>query len=142
MSMVPDITDETFSTASGIALKMRMMPMSNLARKKEIKFISSMMRRFKLLANYPKTGFTEDDWEHIEITMHRNMPEDIESEAQVAGSLMGIVSQETALSTLSIVNDPAKELQQMESERDSRAVSISQGYPTNRAKGKEDEGKV
>ncbi len=133
MAMVPDITDESFSTASGIALKMRLMPMSNLARKKEIKFVNAMLHRFKLLANYPNQPFTGNDWEKIEITMNRNMPEDIASEAQVAGALSGIVSEETQLSVLSnVVDDVEAELQRKESERQAKARSMSDNYPTNR----------
>ncbi len=139
MAMVPDITDESFSTASGIALKMRLMPMSNLARKKELKFIASVKRRLRLLANYPNKPFEGDDWQAVEITMHRNMPEDLESEAAVAASLSGIVSSETQLSNLSCVDDPKKEIDRMEREKRERAESISGGYPTNRVEGTSDE---
>lgn len=129
MAMVPDITDESFSTASGIALKMRLMPMSNLARNKERKFVRGIQDRLRILANYPNQPFT--DWESVEIKMHRNMPEDLAAEASVAGSLSGIVSEETQLSILSCVDDPAKEIERKNSEREERAQA-SGGYPTNR----------
>ncbi len=75
MAMVPDITSDSFVTASGIALKMRMMPMSNLARKKDRKFKRGVQERLKLLAAYPLSqGFSGDDWKAVEVTMHRNMP--------------------------------------------------------------------
>ena len=133
MAMVPDITDESFSTASGTALKMRLMPMSNLARNKERKFVLGIQERLRLLANYPEQTFEGDDWVRCEITMHRNMPEDLASEASVAGSLSGIVSEETQLSILSCVDDPKREIERKERERDSRvAGSMADGYPTNR----------
>lgn len=135
MAMVPDITDESFSTASGIALKMRLMPMGNLARKKELKFKASIKRRLQLLANYPDEPFGDDDWMKVEVTMHRNMPEDLASEAAVAGSLSGIVSEETQLSVLSCVDDPKKELERKEKEKQERVESLSGGYPTNRVEG-------
>ena len=66
-------------------------------------------------------------------SMNRNMPEDIASEAQVAGALSGIVSEETQLSVLSnVVDDVEAELQRKESERQAKARSMSDNYPTNR----------
>lgn len=145
LAMVPDITDESFATASGIALKMRLMPMGNLARKKELKFKASIKRRLRLLANYPDKPFSDDDWMNVEITMHRNMPEDLASEADVAASLSGIVSQETQLSCLSCVDDPKKEIERMSSERQKKVESLSGGYPIGRTEGRnrnEDDGNV
>ena len=71
-AMVPDITDDNFATASGIALKMRMMPMSNLARNKELKFRRGVQERMRLLAAYPNADFAGDDWQAVEVPMHRN----------------------------------------------------------------------
>ena len=133
MAMVPDITSDSFVTASGIALKMRMMPMSNLARKKDRKFKRGVQERLKLLAAYPLSqGFSGDDWKAVEVTMHRNMPDDLESEAGVAGQLSGIVSEETQLSVLSCVSDPKAEIRRKREEQDEKADAISGGMPTNR----------
>lgn len=139
MAMVPDITDDAFSTASGIALKIRLMPMNNLARKKELKFKAAVKRRLRLLASYPNKPFSGDDWQQVEVVMHRNMPEDLESEARIAGQLSGIVSEETQLSILSCVENEEDEIERKESERQSRAESLSGGYPTNRTEEKQDE---
>lgn len=132
MAMVPDITDESFSTASGTALKMRLMPMSNLARNKERKFVLGVQERLKLLANYPDKPFSGDDWEHVEIIMHRNMPEDLISEANVASSLSGIVSEETQLEILSCVDDVQKEIARKNQEKEARTQIMTDGLPTNR----------
>lgn len=129
-AMIPDISDESFGTASGIALKMRLLPMSNLAMKKERKFKSAMRRRYRLLASYPNKPF--DDAEGVEIVMYRNMPEDLASEATLAGSLAGIVSEETQLSVLSCVDDPKEEMARKESERDRMADAMAGAFPTNR----------
>ena len=122
LSMVPDISNEAFGTASGIALKMRLQPMSNLARKKDRKFVASMKRRFELLANYPNLPFR--DWQDVEIVMKRNMPEDLASEASLASSLSGITSKETQLGVLSFVDDPSAELERMEAEQNERAERL------------------
>lgn len=133
MCMVPDITDESFSTASGTALKMRMMPMNNLARNKERKFVMGVKQRMKLLANYPSMQeFSGTDWQDVEIAMHRNMPEDLAAEATVAGALAGIVSEETQLGVLSCVDDPKKERERKEAEQSAKAQAMTDGMPTNR----------
>lgn len=136
MAMVPDITDESFSTASGTALKMRLMPMSNLARNKERKFVYGIQERLKLLANYPDKPFTGDDWERVEIVMHRNMPEDLASEADVASRLSGIVSEETQLSVLSCVDDAKSEIERKNAEKEARVQVVTDGLPTNRTEKK------
>lgn len=132
MAMVPDITDESFSTASGTALKMRLMPMNNLARNKERKFVAGIKRRLKMLAAYPGEPFKGDDWTRCEVVMHRNMPEDLASEASVAGSLSGIVSEETQLSVLSCVDDPKKEIERKNTEKQERSGFLTDGMPTSR----------
>jgi SPP1 family phage portal protein len=139
MAMVPDITDESFSTASGIALKMRLLPMSNMAKNKERKFKRAIKERLRLLANYPNQNFSGDDWMKVEITMQRNMPEDLASEASIAGSLSGIVSEETQLSVLSVVDDPEKEIERKQEEQNKKNDSLSDRMPLNRTKEETDE---
>lgn len=134
MAMVPDITDESFSTASGIALKMRLLPMSNLAKNKERKFKRAIKERLQLLSNYPNQSFSGDDWTKVEITMQRNMPEDLASEASIAGSLSGIVSEETQLSILSCVDDPNSEIERKQEEQNNRNDSLSDRMPLNRTR--------
>lgn len=135
LAMVPDISDTAFGTASGIALRMRLLPMSNLARKKDRKFVAAMRERFRLLANYPNQPFT--DWQDVEITMKRNMPEDIESEASAAAALAGIVSQETQLSVLSFIEDPNAEIERMKQEKEEAAAALMEQTGGNRAPKKE-----
>jgi SPP1 family phage portal protein len=42
-------------------------------------------------------------WRELEYTFTRNEPKDIKSQAETAQMLMGITSEETALSVLSVV---------------------------------------
>lgn len=132
LSMVPDISDQAFGTASGIALKMRLLPMTNLARKKDRKFVKSMRDRFKLLANYPHQPFR--DWQDVEIKMNRNMPEDVASEVSAAAAASGIVSRRTQLGMLSFIEDADAEMERLESEQDSRAESIANKFTTRKPK--------
>ncbi|MCO7128409.1 phage portal protein, partial [Sporolactobacillus shoreicorticis] len=118
MSMVANINDESFGNASGVALEFKLQPMKNLAAMKERKFTSGMNRRFKMLFNVPL--FIEvskkDEWRNLNYTFTRNIPRNLVDEADVAKSLQGIISKETQLSVLSIVDNPKQELERIKAE--------------------------
>lgn len=115
-SMVANINDENFGTSSGIALKYKLLSMSNLAKTKERKFVSGMNRRYKIIFSNPINHMAADDWLKVEYKFTQNFPANLQEEAQIAQQLSGIVSQETQLSVLSIVSDVQKELNKIESE--------------------------
>ena len=121
-SMVANINDENFGTSSGIALKYKLLSMSNLAKTKERKFVSGMNRRYKIIFSNPINNMTTDDWLQVEYKFTQNFPANLQEEAQIAQQLSGIVSQETQLSVLSIVNDVQTELDRIESESNSDVV--------------------
>lgn len=54
--MVANISDESFGSASGIALKYKLQAMSDLAMTKQRKFTSGMNRRYKLIFSNPVSG--------------------------------------------------------------------------------------
>lgn len=115
-SMVANINDENFGTSSGIALKYKLLSMSNLAKTKERKFVSGMNRRYKIIFSNPINHMAADDWLKVEYKFTQNFPANLQEEAQIAQQLSGIVSQETQLSVLSIVSDVKTELDKIESE--------------------------
>ncbi|MFD2692473.1 phage portal protein [Sporolactobacillus shoreicorticis] len=118
MSMVANINDESFGNASGVALEFKLQPMKNLAAMKERKFTSGMNRRFKMLFNVPLfiEASKKDEWRNLNYTFTRNIPRNLVDEANVAKSLQGIVSKETQLSVLSIVDNPKQELERIKAE--------------------------
>lgn len=56
-------------------------------------------------------------WRELEYTFTRNEPKDIKSQAETAQMLMGITSEETALSVLSVVSDTKAELEKIEAQK-------------------------
>ena len=116
ISMVADISDENFGTASGIALKYKLQAMSNLAKTKERKFNSGMNRRYMLIFSNPVSGMLKDDWVKVKPIFTRNFPANVLEETQIAGNLEGIVSKKTQLGTLSIVDNVDEELERIEEE--------------------------
>ena len=118
-SMVANISDENFGNSSGTALAYKLQAMSNLALSVQRKFQSSLNRRYELFSllrtNVPEN--MKDEWRNIEYKFTRNEPKNILEEAQTAAQLMGITSQETALSVLSVVSDVSSELGRIDQEQ-------------------------
>ena len=118
MAMVANVNDDQFATASGVAQEFKLQPMSNMAKNLDRKFKSGMSRRFKMLfaivTNIQATY--RDEWFDIRYSFTRNMPRNLVDEAEVAAKLEGIVSKETQLSTLSIVDNAKQEMDRMAEE--------------------------
>ena len=110
-------------------MKYKLQAMSNLALTKQRKFTSGMNRRYKLIFSNPVSGMQKDAWTGIKYQFTLNYPANILEESQIAGNLAGIVSQETQLKVLSIVDNVQQEIERMKEEEDE---SLTDGFPTNR----------
>lgn len=132
ISMVANIAEENFGTASGIALKYRLQSMNNLRKTKERKFTSGMNRRYKMLARCPASPMREEDWLEIEYQFTANIPSNLLEESEIAGNLAGIASQKTQLKVLSCVDNPDDELEEIKKEQDKEGYDTD--YPTSRVK--------
>lgn len=58
----------------------------------------------------------QDAWQDVEIKASRNLPKNLQEEVQTARDLEGIVSRETQLSVLSVVDNVKDELDRIEAE--------------------------
>lgn len=130
ISMVADISDENFGASSGIALKYKLQSMSSLAKTKERKFTSGMQRRYKLIFSNPVSGMQRDAWTSIGYNFTQNFPTNLLDEAQTVNQLTGLVSRETQLKALSIVDNVQQEVERMKSEQD--LTGYNTDYPVNR----------
>lgn len=123
-SMIANISDENFGQSSGTALAYKLEAMSNLALAFQRKFQSSLNKRYKLFfslsTNVPENK--RDEWKNIEYKFTRNEPKNIKEEAETAQMLMGVASEETALSVLSVVSDVSAEIEKIQSGRPSEPV--------------------
>lgn len=136
-SMVANINDENFATSSGIALKYKLLSMSNLGKTKERKFTSGMNRRYKLIFNHPLSKVGKDDWLQIDYKFTQNIPANLLDEAQIAAQLSGIVSKDTQLELLSVVDNVENEKKLLIEQNDPTAYKTD--YETKRTKVKENE---
>lgn len=127
LSMVANITDENFGTSSGIALKYKLLSMSNLAITKERKFQKSLYRRYRVMGSVPNINLSEEELTGIEFTFTRNVPQNTLEEANIARGLRGIVSNETLLENLSIIPDAKSEIERLQKE-DSYSPGLDYNY--------------
>lgn len=123
-AMVANISDESFGSAtSGTALAYKLQAMSNLAESFDGKVEKSIRKRLKLFCTLSTNTTNPDAYENVEITFTRNVPKNLLEEAQTAAQLSGIVSHETQLKGLSIVDNAKAELEKIKDE-DSELSSV------------------
>lgn len=125
ISMVANISDENFGSSSGIALKYKLQAMSNLAKTKERKFISGMNRRYRIIFSNPANSMQLEDWVKLHFHFTQNYPANVSEEIENAKNLEGLVSSETQLKVLSIVEDITAELDRMEEENQNYQSKLS-----------------
>lgn len=126
ISMVPDINAESFGNASGVALEYKLQPLSNLAKFLDRKVLKSMRKRYKLFCTLSTNVADKEAYNEIEFTTSRNLPRNILEESQTAKNLEGVVSKETQLKTLSIVNNVKDEIERMQKEQEEQEKRMDQ----------------
>lgn len=125
-SMTPKLTDEAFAgNLSGVALQFKLWGLEQLAAQKERKFKKAIQRRIELFCNYAEVRGRDFDWRDIDMVFTRNMPTNISDIIDQAVKLKGIVSDQTVLSMLPMVDDPAAEMQKIQDES-SGVVDLSE----------------
>lgn len=80
-----------------------------------------MNRRYKLIFSNPISqshGVKKDDWLNIKYQFTPNYPANLAEESDIASKLEGVVSEETKLKVLSIVDNVSEEIGRMKKEQD------------------------
>ncbi len=125
-SMVANISDDTFgSSTSGTALAYKLQAMSNLALGFDRKIEKSLRKRYKIFCSLGTNVPDPNAWRQVEIQTSRNLPKNIQEEAQTAAQLAGIVSKETQLSILSIVDNVQEEMKRITTETPADMLGFS-----------------
>ncbi len=118
LAMVANISDENFGNTSGVAMKYKLQAMNNLEKTKERKFTAGMNNRYKLLFSHPTAKVNPDGWVKLKYHYTPNTPANLLEESQIATALEGVVSKETQLRILSIIDDVKDELAQIKEEEE------------------------
>lgn len=118
-SMVPDLTDENFAAnASGVAMKYKLFGLEQLAKTKERYFVQGLRERLKLFAAILNVKGQAINVSQVSITMTRSLPSNDTETAGMISQLDGKVSDETLISQLSFVDDPAAELEKVAAQKE------------------------
>lgn len=119
VSMVANLNDSAFSgNSSGVALEYKLLPMKNMAMNKERKFTQSLRKLYSIIFSVGTVlPISESEaWQDLKFKFIRNLPINLADETATARNLEGIVSKETQLSTLSIIDDPKAEIERINEE--------------------------
>ena len=121
ISMIANIDDENFGSASGIALRYRLQSMHNLYLVKSRKFTAAMQNRYRAIFSNPVAqthGVHPDDWMSVRVKFTPNLPADILSEVQAAQQADGMLSQHTRLGMLTFLDDIQAEVDRIREEQE------------------------
>lgn len=108
LSSVPDLSDGTLGSASGISLEYRLLGLNNKTVIKQRNFTQSLEKRIKLLTNYFNLKGNNFDASQIVMQFTKNLPTNLTEIADLVTKLdgSGLVSKTTLRSLLSFVEDP------------------------------------
>ena len=112
-----DMTDDTIGqSASGIAIKYRLLNFENRVSVTERHFKKGLMRRYEMICQLLNTLGASYDWRNIRITFSRNLPQNPVDNAEYAQKMSGVISKKTLLEGLPMISDVEDELARIESE--------------------------
>lgn len=124
----PNFASETFGTSSGIAIRYRLMGMSNRIKSIESNFKKALQRRLELLAGVSRIlNGAEALWRDADISFTDNIPENLADVATELNAYRGLVSDRTLLTQVPFVHDVDAELEQIKLEK-AESVEIYQGF--------------
>ena len=131
-SSIPDFSDQSFGTASGIAIRYKLIGLENLCGDKEAYFKEGLERRIELINNFLKVKNIDSDV--IKIKFTRNLPENITEAVDAFTKIDGKISKETALGLLPFVLDIEKEMELLKKEQEeaNEMFDISNAMATGR----------
>ena len=139
-----DMSEESFTGASGEARKWKLLAIENKAQATERLFMKALCHQFHLISDYfaVKKGKTMDALD-VQVIFNRNLPSEIGQIVEENSKLVGQVSQRTLLSRLPFISDVEKELQQLEEEQGDAYLqafqSIQQNPASTEVEGEENE---
>lgn len=111
ISNSPNFADESFGTASGIAMRYKLLGFENVAGGIAANMTKALQKRIELICEVLSMTEGESMWRDVEINFTRNLPVDLAETASLITSLKGTVSDRTLLSLLPFVSDVDKELE-------------------------------
>lgn len=116
----PDFSSESFvgGVSSGVAIRYRLTGMETRSGLIEARMKKALQRRVEIICGIASLKLGESIFRDIQIEFKRNIPADVNSTIQMINGLQGIVSNQTLLSLLEFVPDPAAELEKLKEQKE------------------------
>lgn len=118
-SMTVDMTDAAFGTASGQALKLKLLTMNMLVKNKIRSMERGLRKRFEMYNHWLMVNGRMPliDREDVDIVFNVSLPIDEQSVVNTVTALQGIVDDETLLSLLWFIKDPQETLEKVKQQK-------------------------
>lgn len=112
-SSIPDLSDEQFAgNTSGVAIKYKLMGLSQICARKQREFKKALQRRIELISGILKLkSLPPIDFRDIDIVFTENIPANLTELASVVNSLDGMISRQTLLGLLPFITEPTQEIE-------------------------------
>ena len=125
-SYTPNMADENFvGNSSGVSMAYKLQGLEFLTGVKEQKFKKGLFRRVELLSNVLNIRTNQQmDFTSVEFIFTRNNPKNLVEIVEMATDLTGIISNETQLDLLPMV-DKDQELKRIEQEKKQQSEELN-----------------
>lgn len=117
MSNSPDFNDEKLMAQSGIAMKYKLIGFENVSSAIVANMTKALQKRIELICEVLNLTDGVAMWRDIKITFTRNLPENTLETAQMVNQLRGLVSDETLLSQIPFITNPAEEVERVKEQK-------------------------
>ena len=117
MSNSPDFNDEKLMAQSGIAMKYKLIGFENVSSAIVANMTKALQKRIELICEVLNLTDGVTMWRDITITFTRNLPENTIETAQMVNQLRGLVSDETLLSQIPFITNPAEEVERVKEQK-------------------------
>ena len=132
-SHVPNLTDENFAgNTSGVAMEYKLLGLEMITKTKERYYRKGLQKRIILFCNFLNMQAMAQDATSVIPTFSRSLPKNLQELASTLYSLKDFVSMNTLIKQIPFVEDPDKELQDLQKQKDEAIKQqqelFAQGY--------------
>ena len=132
ISSCVDFSNESFTggVSSGVAIKFKLSGMENKAGIIEGRMRKALQRRIEIICGIASLKLGEEVFRDVVINFKRNVPEDANATINLINGLKGSVSDETLLGLLPFIDNPADEVEKVQSQKQANMELYNFGNKT------------
>lgn len=117
-SRTPNMNDQSFAgDLSGIAMKFKFRSFEDKCKTAELKFKKALRSQYKLLCAVWQMKGISIDFLDINFIFTRNYPQNLLEEIDFLTKAKGIITEETAFSNVSFIENPKEEIEALEEQK-------------------------